>query len=60
MKKSWKTSVAGIVTAIGLALSDNNDQTIGLIGKILACAGAFLTGHAARDNNVTSEDVGAK
>lgn len=57
--KSWKTSLGGILSAIGLGLTQSGDETLKLIGGVLASIGVLLTGLAARDNNVTSEQVGA-
>ena len=60
MTGSWKTSLGGILAAIGLSMTAMTDPTIKLIGTILAAVGAFLTGQSARDNKKTSEEVGAK
>jgi hypothetical protein len=66
MKKSWKTSLAGLSTIIiaaipailslinGQQLTDTEKMTIG------ALVAAGVQGLVARDNNVTSEDAGAK
>jgi uncharacterized membrane protein YhiD involved in acid resistance len=66
MKKSWKTTTAGIgaiLVALGSilqALFDGNPATepdySALIAAIIAGVGLL----AARDNDVTSEDAGAK
>lgn len=58
-KKSWKTTVAGLLAAIGAVLAKSDDHTLSTIGGILVPAGALLTGMFARDNNVTSEQAGA-
>lgn len=57
---SWKTSLGGILAAVGLSLTAMADPTLKLIGTIVAALGAFLTGQSARDNKKTSEEVGAK
>lgn len=57
---SWKTSAAGFVAALGAAMSLSEHKGVHAIGVLLAGLGSFLTGLAARDNNVTSEDAGAK
>ncbi len=63
--KSWKTTVAGIgviLAAIGKAIGEYTTGGIAaidfavLFGAISAGGGLLI----ARDNNVTSEDVGAK
>lgn len=58
--KSWKTTLGGIVTAIGAFLIASEDANAKLIGGVLAAVGALLTGFTARDNSVTSEQAGAK
>ncbi len=61
-KASWKTTLFGILTGIGLGL----EQAAGVpdwvhgIGKFLSVAGPTLIGWFARDNNVTSEQAQAK
>lgn len=66
MKGSWKTTGAGlgaILVAVGsvlAALTDNNPTTVpdwgALMAAIMAGAGLLF----ARDNNVTSEEAGAR
>lgn len=56
--KSWKTTLAGAVGALGVYLS--TQPGLEVVGQILAGLGSFLTGLFARDNNVTSEQAGAK
>jgi hypothetical protein len=56
---SWKTTLAGILTAIGLFMSSMDDPTLKGIGGIVSAVGAFLTGLFARDNNKTSTQVNA-
>lgn len=58
--KSWKTTLAGVIGAIGTFLLTQQDHTLQVIGQVLAGVGTFLLGLFARDNKVTSEDVGAK
>lgn len=58
--KSWKTTLAGAVSALGYALSKSDDHTLQTIGSILTPIGALLMGAFARDNSVTSEKAGAK
>jgi hypothetical protein len=64
--KSWKTTLTGIaaiLTAVGAALTaifDNNPNTT---IDVAVTASAVMAGIGlifARDNNVTSEDAGAK
>ena len=64
--KSWKTTVAGIaaiLTAGGAALTaltDNNPATSPDYAALIAACIAGLGLIFARDNDVSSEDVGAK
>jgi hypothetical protein len=63
---SWKTSAAGIgaiLVAVGSALSamfDADPATIPDWGAVVAAVIAGIGLLAARDNNVSSETVGAK
>ena len=60
MKGSWQTSLFGILTAVGLALVPLKDPAwLTTVGTILAAIGAAGTGLSARDNNKSSEQVGA-
>ena len=57
---SWKTSLAGILTGLGMVLMQVNDPAwVHHLGVVLAAAGAAMLGTTARDNDKTSEDVGA-
>lgn len=59
--KSWKTTVCGLVGAIGTFLSTTSDPTwLPTVGKFLVGISVALMGLAARDNSVTSEQAGAK
>ncbi len=66
MNGSWKTSAAGIgaiLVAVGSALSamfDADPATIPDWGAVVAAVIAGIGLLAARDNNVSSETVGAK
>jgi hypothetical protein len=55
--KSWKTSLGGIVAAVGIALRDNPKTAA--YAPIFEGLGVFLIGMSARDNKVSSEQVGA-
>lgn len=56
---SWKTTLAGAVSALGVYFT-SLDGTMHLVGQVLTGVGTFLVGLWARDNNKSSEDVGAK
>lgn len=58
--KSWKTTVAGALGAIGTVLLTITKSPWHELGVALNALGLFLLGGAARDNNVTSEQAGAK
>ena len=60
MKTSWKTSVAGIITALGAALQQSTEPLIHSIGQFLLALGPLLLGLSARDHNVSSEKAGLK
>ena len=58
--KSWKTTLGGVLGAIGAALVAMDDIFLKAAGSVLSAVGVLLLGLAARDNNVSSEDAGAK
>jgi hypothetical protein len=64
--KSWKTSAAGIgaiLVAVGSAMTahfDGDAMTVPDWGAVIAAVIAGIGLLAARDNGVTSEQVGAK
>ena len=65
MNSSWKTTLGGILSMIGAALQALPDNAPGAAtlkpwSIFLVAVGASITGLAARDNNVTSEQAGAK
>lgn len=53
MFKNWMTTFAGMATALGAALSQQEDATLKAIGQILVIIGPLLLGIMAKDNNVT-------
>lgn len=68
-KRSWKTTLAGTLTSTGVVLIGAGAiellppkvKTASIvIGFILTVAGTFIGGLVARDNDVTSEEAGAK
>lgn len=63
--KSWKTTLAGVAMILtGLGAAANAIATGSFSGETITAIFAAISGGigliAARDNNVTSEDVGAK
>lgn len=60
-KTSWKTTLFGALAAIGTYLATIHDPAwISTVGTILVGLSTALLGFSARDNGVSSEDVGAK
>ena len=59
MKRSWRTSLAGLITAAGIIVRNFWPQHAAAFDVIIAAAiaGGFLS---ARDNGVRSEDVQAR
>ena len=61
MKTSWKTTLFGALSALGAYLVTVPDPAwLATLGKALCVIGPGLLGFFARDNNKSSEDVGAK
>jgi len=50
---NWKTTLAGVITAIGVGFSQSNDPTLQFIGKILVVIGPVILGYLAKDYDVT-------
>jgi len=59
---SWKTSLFGLFAGIGAAVSmvDGIPHWLLIAARVAAAAGVAGLGISARDNNKTSEDVGAQ
>lgn len=55
--KSWKTTLGGVLAGAGLLFADQFPQW-SKWGLFIASLGTLLTGLAARDHNVTSEQSG--
>lgn len=66
MKGSWKTTSAGVLAGIAIIatqasyLLDADPATVFSVEACLAALGMIGIGFFARDNNVSSEQVGAK
>lgn len=62
-KKSWKTTAAGFVAAIGVWMTQQNlvddPAWIAHVGQYVAMLGSVLTGFFARDKDVSSEQQNA-
>lgn len=58
--KSWKTTLAGGVAALGEYLSKDTDPTMQMVGTVMVYVGLILVGIFARDHSVSSEAGGVK
>tara|TARA_R110000796_G_scaffold252537_2_gene387477 strand:+ start:29437 stop:29799 length:363 start_codon:yes stop_codon:yes gene_type:complete len=59
--RSWKTSLGGILTALGVTLTQiEGPEWLSASGAVLVAVGGLLAGIFARDNDKTSSDVGAE
>lgn len=58
-RKSWKTTVGGLIMALAPAAAALLPQHVWIKDAMLSI-GAAILGSVARDNTVTSEEVGAK
>lgn len=59
--KSWRTTLAGAIGALGAYLVTVNDPAwLQIVGQVCIGLGMLLLGTSARDNKVTSEKAGAK
>jgi hypothetical protein len=58
-KTSWKTTTAGVLAIAAIVVQNWFPQYQGILNTVTGVA-ISLGLIAARDNNVTSEDVGAK
>lgn len=57
---SWRTTLGGMLGAAGAALMALDAPTAKTIGVVLSALAFLIMGASARDNNVTSEQAGAK
>ena len=57
MKKNWKSTLFGAVTAAGIGMAQSGDGFIQTIGQVLAVIGPILLGLFAKDANVTGGTV---
>ena len=51
--KSWKTTLSGIIAAVGAAFQISDNPTLQIIGKVLLAIGALFFGISAKDSDVT-------
>ncbi len=66
MLKSWRTSLAGLLSAIAMSIPtiqaaiDGNPATVPDWSIVVGAVGLAVVAFFARDNKVTSEQAGAK
>lgn len=61
MKKSWKTTLGGVLIALGTAMTQAQGvEWLPSVGAALVAIGALIGGVSARDNKVNSKDAGAE
>ena len=55
--KSWKTTVGGILAALGAYLTNSQTGVLNLVGQFCQAAGLFFLGFSAKDqaNNTPVE-----
>jgi hypothetical protein len=66
MKKSWRTTAAGVTAAIGFLftqvsnLLDSDPATVCDFGEVMAALSVLYLGWSSRDDKVSSEEAGVK
>lgn len=58
--KSWKTSLAGIIVAVGGMMQTHTDPKLQAYGQTIMAIAGSLGLVACRDNDKSSKNVGAK
>ena len=56
--KSWRTSMGGILLALGAPMATAGEDWVSAIGTLCIVLGGLLMGRTARDDKVTSEKAG--
>lgn len=49
MKKDWKTTLCGVIAAVGTYLQNSTDPTLVFVGQILASGSLLLLGYHCSD-----------
>lgn len=57
--KNWKTTLGGVLLALGAPLVAAGDGWVSMVGTGMLAIGGLLTGVSARDSDVTDEESGA-
>lgn len=55
--KNWKTTVGGMLAAIGTAMQASDSPNVKLAGAVVGAIGLAILGWGAKDNNVTGGTV---
>lgn len=58
--KNWKTSLGGILIAVGASLQSSEDTTMKAVGTVLIGVGGLIVGLFGKDNNVTGAGANQK
>jgi hypothetical protein len=53
--KSWKTTLCGVLAAVGVYLINNEVGILNVVGQILSVLGVALGGALAKDHNVSGK-----
>lgn len=57
MKANWKTTIGGILAAVGSYLVNSQTGTLNLIGQIAQVIGMFLIGAMAQDASSAKKEA---
>ena len=57
MGKNWKTTLGGLLTSVGVALSQVDDPYVKSAGSIMMIVGSLLLGLSAKDRDVTGGHI---
>jgi hypothetical protein len=53
--KNWKTTVCGILAAVGVYLVNSEVGILNVVGQVLSVVGVALGGTLAKDHDVTGK-----
>jgi mannose/fructose/N-acetylgalactosamine-specific phosphotransferase system component IID len=56
MKANWKTTIGGILAAVGSYLVNSQTGTLNLVGQIAQVIGMFLIGAMAQDAKAAKKE----
>lgn len=58
--KNWKTTTAGIVFAVGTALTTSDDPLLRSVGSVLVAASGLFGFFMSKDKDITDVGVNAR